>query len=262
MNIRSLLTGLNQHIAVAMRVWQPQTAALTRLELAPAMQTEPCETAVAGNARTTQIGVEQTEDLAAHHAGSGPRTGTRGLDVRVPRLLAYPHGSGIELKPRPAGQAAFIYPFATMLGTLSFLPGGLGVAEGSIAGLTATLAGADGSTAVAAALLIRAAIVGFGVLGGLPGLIYVSQRQRQPGLSRLRSRSEVLNELINLDAVKKAALQSPQVDFDVVGAVDQSADVDVYRDSIGDDDADQRGLSRHAMRTSLVATIRQGCPDL
>lgn len=108
MNIRSLLTGLNQHIAVAMRVWQPQTAALTRLELAPAMQTEPCETAVAGNARTTQIGVEQTEDLAAHHAGSGPRTGTRGLDVRVPRLLAYPHGSGIELKPRP-GRAGRLY---------------------------------------------------------------------------------------------------------------------------------------------------------
>jgi uncharacterized membrane protein YbhN (UPF0104 family) len=73
-----------------------------------------------------------------------------------------------------------IYPLGNLLASLSLVPGGLGVAEGSIAGLTSSLTGASASTALAAAVLIRAAIVGLGVLSGLPGLLFVLLRTRRP----------------------------------------------------------------------------------
>ncbi len=85
-------------------------------------------------------------------------------------------GLGVEPSFTLVGQSAFIYPVANLAGSLSLLPGGLGVAEGSVARLTQSLVGVDASTALAAALLIRGAIVGFGVISGLPGLMFVSSR--------------------------------------------------------------------------------------
>jgi uncharacterized membrane protein YbhN (UPF0104 family) len=85
-------------------------------------------------------------------------------------------GLGLEATPGLAASAAVIYPTATHAGSLSLLPGGLGVSEASTTGLTLSLTAATASQAVAAALLIRLAIVGFGILTGLPGLLYVSRR--------------------------------------------------------------------------------------
>jgi uncharacterized protein (TIRG00374 family) len=67
-------------------------------------------------------------------------------------------------------QAAFIFPIATLAGSLSLLPGGIGVTEGGITGMTQAIVGAPRSVAVASALLVRAVILGFGFALGLVAL--------------------------------------------------------------------------------------------
>ena len=67
-------------------------------------------------------------------------------------------------------QAAFIFPVASLAGSLSLLPGGLGVTEGSITGMTQAIVGAPRSVAAASALLVRALILGFGFTLGLAAL--------------------------------------------------------------------------------------------
>jgi uncharacterized protein (TIRG00374 family) len=67
-------------------------------------------------------------------------------------------------------QAGFIFPVASLAGSLSLLPGGLGVTEGSITGMTQAILGAPRSLAVASALLVRAVILGFGFTLGLAAL--------------------------------------------------------------------------------------------
>jgi uncharacterized membrane protein YbhN (UPF0104 family) len=80
-------------------------------------------------------------------------------------------GFGVEGGVELLGQAAFIYPLATLLGTFSFLPGGIGIAEGGIAGMLRATAGTTAAVATASALVIRFAIVGLGVLAGLPSFL-------------------------------------------------------------------------------------------
>ncbi len=63
--------------------------------------------------------------------------------------------------------AVFILAFSTIIGAISALPGGLGAAEASIAGMLTLLVGMDASQATAATLLIRLATLWFGVLLGL-----------------------------------------------------------------------------------------------
>jgi uncharacterized protein (TIRG00374 family) len=65
------------------------------------------------------------------------------------------------------GNAVFILAFATAVGGLSTLPGGLGAAEGTIAGMLALVMGLPASAAAAATLLIRFATLWFGVALGL-----------------------------------------------------------------------------------------------
>lgn len=84
-------------------------------------------------------------------------------------------GLGLTPSLLLGAQASFIYPVGNLAGSLSMLPSGLGVAEGSITGLTTSVVGAMASQAFAAALIIRLAIVGFGVVSGLPGLAFVSR---------------------------------------------------------------------------------------
>ena len=67
-------------------------------------------------------------------------------------------------------QAAFIFPIATLAGTLSLLPGGIGVTEGGITGMTQAVVGAPRNVAAASALLVRAVILGFGFALGLVAL--------------------------------------------------------------------------------------------
>jgi uncharacterized membrane protein YbhN (UPF0104 family) len=80
-------------------------------------------------------------------------------------------GFGLDGGAGLLGQAAFIYPLATLLGTFSFLPGGIGIAEGGIAGMLRATAGTTSAVATASALVIRFAIVGLGVLAGLPSFL-------------------------------------------------------------------------------------------
>jgi uncharacterized protein (TIRG00374 family) len=65
--------------------------------------------------------------------------------------------------------SAFVYAFASLAGAASMLPGGLGVAEGSLAGLL-TAVGTPLPAAAAATLLIRAATLWLGVGLGLAAL--------------------------------------------------------------------------------------------
>lgn len=67
-------------------------------------------------------------------------------------------------------QATFILALATLVGSVSMLPGGLGAAEGSIAVLLVTTTGVGSDVAVAATLLIRLCTLWFGVSVGLAAL--------------------------------------------------------------------------------------------
>ena len=62
--------------------------------------------------------------------------------------------------------AVFILAFSTIIGAVTALPGGLGVAEVSIAGMLTLLVGMEASQAAAATLLIRLATLWFGVFLG------------------------------------------------------------------------------------------------
>ncbi len=72
--------------------------------------------------------------------------------------------------------AVFILAFATIVGAVSALPGGLGAAEGSMAGLLLFLVTSDETLAVAATLLIRLFTLWFGVLLG--AIVLVGSRKR------------------------------------------------------------------------------------
>ena len=73
--------------------------------------------------------------------------------------------------------AVFTLSFSTVVGAVSALPGGLGAAEASIAGMLTLLGGMDPAIAASATVLIRLATLWFGVGLGLivwaisPGLI-------------------------------------------------------------------------------------------
>jgi uncharacterized protein (TIRG00374 family) len=63
--------------------------------------------------------------------------------------------------------SAFILPIATIASAISFAPGGLGVAEGSIQALSQTLLELSKSKAAVATLIIRFGTLWFGVIVGL-----------------------------------------------------------------------------------------------
>ena len=76
-------------------------------------------------------------------------------------------GLGIQPSSRLLALAIFILAFSTIIGSVTALPGGLGAAEASIAGMLVYLAGLDAPMAAAATLLIRLATLWFGVALGL-----------------------------------------------------------------------------------------------
>lgn len=78
-------------------------------------------------------------------------------------LLGLGLPAGIQL----FGLAVFTLSFSTVVGAVSALPGGLGAAEASIAGMLILLGGFDPATAAAATLLIRLATFWFSVVLGL-----------------------------------------------------------------------------------------------
>jgi uncharacterized protein (TIRG00374 family) len=76
-------------------------------------------------------------------------------------------GLGIPGGWQTLSLAVFILSFSTVVGAVSALPGGLGAAEASIAGMLTLLMALPAETAAAATLLIRFATLWFGVLLGL-----------------------------------------------------------------------------------------------
>jgi uncharacterized protein (TIRG00374 family) len=76
-------------------------------------------------------------------------------------------GLGVAGGWETLGKAVFILAFATAVGGLSTLPGGLGAAEGTIAGMLALVMSLPASEVAAATLLIRFATLWFGVTLGL-----------------------------------------------------------------------------------------------
>jgi uncharacterized protein (TIRG00374 family) len=76
-------------------------------------------------------------------------------------------GLGIPTGVETFSIAVFVLSFSTVIGAVSTLPGGLGAAEASIAGMLTLLLSVSGSTAAAATLLIRFATLWFGVTLGL-----------------------------------------------------------------------------------------------
>lgn len=76
-------------------------------------------------------------------------------------------GLGLPPTAETTANAVFILAFSTIVGAVTALPGGLGAAEVSIAGMLVLVAGADPAVASAATLLIRLATLWFGLLLGL-----------------------------------------------------------------------------------------------
>jgi uncharacterized protein (TIRG00374 family) len=76
-------------------------------------------------------------------------------------------GLGVQAGWDTLGLAVFVLSFSTVVGAVSALPGGLGAAEASIAGMLTWLMTLPASTALAATLLIRFATLWFGVSLGL-----------------------------------------------------------------------------------------------
>lgn len=85
--------------------------------------------------------------------------------------------------------AAFVFSMTTILGAVSFLPGGLGVTEGSMIGVLVVMGVfADESSAAAATYLIRFTTLWFGVVVGFVALLWFRVRQSDSGASTDASR--------------------------------------------------------------------------
>ena len=76
-------------------------------------------------------------------------------------------GLGLPASWQTVSIAVFVLAFSTVVGAVSTLPGGLGAAEASIAGMLILLLDLGNDTAAAATLLIRFATLWFGVGLGL-----------------------------------------------------------------------------------------------
>lgn len=90
-------------------------------------------------------------------------------------------GLGLGASPHLLIVATFILATASILGSLSMLPGGLGAAEASVAGLLLLLVDRGSMTpelATAATLMIRFATLWFGVLIGLVALVAIERHLR------------------------------------------------------------------------------------
>ncbi len=74
------------------------------------------------------------------------------------------------------GQAVGFYSLATLLGALAFVPGGLGVTEGSLALMLGRGAGLPAGPAAAATVIIRASTLWFAVGLGLLALLWLDRR--------------------------------------------------------------------------------------
>ncbi len=78
-------------------------------------------------------------------------------------------------------KSAFILPIATLAAAILFTPGGLGVAEGGITGLSQSLLDLPASAAAVATLVIRFGTLWFGVIVGLVAFAILGRKMAAPG---------------------------------------------------------------------------------
>lgn len=74
----------------------------------------------------------------------------------------------------------FIFAVSSLAGALSFVPGGIGVAEAGLVGMFAAVAGLAGGEAAALTLVIRVATLWFATLIGIGGLLLVRRMIGEP----------------------------------------------------------------------------------
>ena len=95
---------------------------------------------------------------------------TLGLAAWLVEVLVYflsLSAVGVSLYPDLFMVALVVFPLASLGGSLSFLPGGLGVTEGGLVALGMLLAGLSPEEAILAAVISRTAILGGMTLAGL-----------------------------------------------------------------------------------------------
>jgi uncharacterized protein (TIRG00374 family) len=96
-------------------------------------------------------------------------------------------GLGAQPGPTLLNQATFALASASLVGSASLLPGGLGAAEGTVAGVLELLAGQPKEVAAAATLLIRACTLWFGVALGSVALAALTRRALRSPAAPARS---------------------------------------------------------------------------
>jgi len=74
--------------------------------------------------------------------------------------------------------ALAVFPLASLGGSISLLPGGLGVTEGGIIALGILLGGLPQETVVLSALLSRLTIIGIIVLTGVVSVLLLRRKHR------------------------------------------------------------------------------------
>ena len=94
---------------------------------------------------------------------------------------------GVSLYPDLFMIALVVFPLASLGGSLSFFPGGLGVTEGGLVGLGVLLAGLSSEEAMLAAVISRAAILGVMILAGMFSFAILRSKVR---LTRQRCSSD------------------------------------------------------------------------
>lgn len=104
-------------------------------------------------------------------------------------------GLGIPWSPELLLQSTFILSTAILVGSASMLPGGLGAAEGSIAGLLLLLLALPPEIAVAATFLIRLCTLWLGVSLGFASLLALLPRLTSAGDAAPSDEAEVVHPL-------------------------------------------------------------------
>jgi uncharacterized protein (TIRG00374 family) len=90
-------------------------------------------------------------------------------------------GLGVDGSVETLLKASFILPIATLVAAILLTPGGLGVAEVSLTGLTQELLDMSKSAATVSTVIIRIATLWFGVVVGLAAFVVLTRRLARQG---------------------------------------------------------------------------------
>jgi uncharacterized membrane protein YbhN (UPF0104 family) len=105
--------------------------------------------------------------------------------------------------------ALAVFPLASLGGALSMLPAGMGVTEGGIAGLSASVSGVTFDQGLAAALLTRAVISGTVAIPGLGALVAVRGWRRKIDAAKGGAAGEPCGPAGQLSSFSRPGLRSP-----------------------------------------------------